>query len=139
MLYVAKTVTGHRDFQDAAGFLSNGGQRGPQFDFLKPGTYYINPLMFDVSQDEVVQVQRGEVAVIVSNIGKDPASAALGIDSGLTSEEKLKFGVERYVVDAGAYAGINNDHVNGPRRKAVAHRVEKKSGLPYILGRMSPA
>jgi uncharacterized membrane protein YqiK len=42
---VAASVTGHGDFQDASAFLANGGQRGPQFDLLKPGTYYINPVI----------------------------------------------------------------------------------------------
>ena len=38
-----KSVAGHKDFQDGAAFLQAGGQRGPQLDFLKPGTYYVNP------------------------------------------------------------------------------------------------
>lgn len=102
--YVAQSVQGHRDFQDAAGFLSQGGQRGPQLDFLKPGTYYINPLLFDVMLDEVLFVQRGEVAVIVSNIGKSPVieESADGVGNG----------VERYVVNAG-FRGIQKD-VLGP-------------------------
>ncbi len=41
---VAAGVSGHGDFQDASAFLAAGGQRGPQYDLLKPGTYYINPL-----------------------------------------------------------------------------------------------
>jgi hypothetical protein len=69
---VAHSVTGHNDFQDGSAFLASGGQRGPQFDLLKPGTYYINPMMFDVKLDEVATVQRGEVAVLVSNVGKEP-------------------------------------------------------------------
>jgi len=112
--YVAKSVSGHRDFQDAGAFLSSGGERGPQLDFLKPGTYYVNPLMFDVNLDDFLQVQRGEVAVIVSNIGKDPSlteSEAVK-QAKVPSEERLKSGVERYVVDAG-YRGIQRE-VLGP-------------------------
>ena len=41
---VAIRIEGHNDFQDGSAFLENGGQRGPQYDLLKPGTYYINPL-----------------------------------------------------------------------------------------------
>src|SRR5262249_10234974 len=100
--YVARTVTGHRDFQDAAGFLAGGGQRGPQLDFLRPGTYYINPLMFEAVLDDVLIVQRGEVGVVVSNIGKDPT---VGQPDAGSHGEDLKAGVERYVVDAG-YRGI---------------------------------
>ncbi len=100
---VAAVVTGHTDFQDAEAFLGAGGQRGPQFDLLKPGTYYINPLMFDVTMDRVAVVQRGEVAVLVSNVGKEPEG---------TEVERLNTGQERYVVPAG-YRGIQAD-VTGP-------------------------
>ena len=62
----------HNDYQDASAFLAKGGQRGPQLDVLKPGTYYINPLMFTLKLDEVAVVQCGEVAVLVSNEGQEP-------------------------------------------------------------------
>ncbi|OAI40573.1 hypothetical protein AYO38_05730 [bacterium SCGC AG-212-C10] len=100
---VAINVTGHNDFQDASAFLANGGQRGPQFDLLKPGTYYINPLMFDVKLDQVAVVQRGEVAVLVSNVGREPDS---------TDDIRLQPATERYVVPAG-FRGIQAD-VAGP-------------------------
>ena len=50
-----------------------GGQRGPQKDILLPGTYYINPLLFKVIPETAKEVKPGEVAVIVSNTGKDPS------------------------------------------------------------------
>jgi uncharacterized membrane protein YqiK len=70
--YVAQAVTGHDNFQDSNSFISGGGQRGPQKDILLPGTYYINPLMFKVIMESAKEVKPGEVAVIVSNVGKDP-------------------------------------------------------------------
>jgi len=100
---VAISVEGHQDFQDASAFLAAGGQRGPQYDLLKPGTYYINPLMYDVQLDEVAIVQRGEVAVLVSNVGKEPED--------ILQEERLA-GKERYVVPAG-FRGIQSE-VAGP-------------------------
>lgn len=100
---VALSVEGHQDYQDASAFLASGGQRGPQYDLLKPGTYYINPLMFDVQLDEVAIVQRGEVAVLVSNVGKEPED--------IPHEERLA-GKERYVVPAG-FRGIQSE-VAGP-------------------------
>jgi uncharacterized membrane protein YqiK len=101
---VATSVPNHNDFQDASLFLQNGGQRGPQFDLLKPGTYYINPMMFEVTVDEVAVVERGEVAVLVSNVGKQPDQ--------MSEEERLKPGQEVYVVPAG-YRGIQSE-VAGP-------------------------
>jgi len=100
---VAASVEGHNDFQNGSAFLASGGQRGPQYDLLKPGTYYTNPLMFDVQLDEVAVIQRGEVAVLVSNVGKEPED--------VPHEERLA-GKERYVVPAG-YRGIQAE-VAGP-------------------------
>jgi regulator of protease activity HflC (stomatin/prohibitin superfamily) len=100
---VAATVVGHDDFQNGSAFLEVGGQRGPQYDILKPGTYYINPLMFDVKLDDVAIVQRGEVAVLVSNVGREPEQ--------VPHEERL-MGQERYVVPQG-YRGIQAE-VAGP-------------------------
>lgn len=101
---VARSVTGHNDFQDSSAFLAGGGQRGPQFDLLKPGTYYINPLMFEVSLDNVAIIERGEVAVLVSNVGAEPET--------MTPEERLASGQEVYVVPAG-FRGIQRE-VAGP-------------------------
>lgn len=42
------------DFTDAAGFLRNGGQRGPQRQVLRDGTYAINVAQFVVITDELV-------------------------------------------------------------------------------------
>jgi uncharacterized membrane protein YqiK len=71
--YVATPVEGHDNFQDAHEFINHGGQRGPQKDILLPGTYYINPLLFKVILESAKEVKPGEVAVIVSNTGKDPS------------------------------------------------------------------
>jgi uncharacterized membrane protein YqiK len=70
--YVAVPVEGHSNFQTGDGFIKRGGQRGPQKDLLLPGTYYINPLLFKVIPEKAGEVRPGEVAVIVSNVGKDP-------------------------------------------------------------------
>ena len=71
--YVAEPVEGHDNFQDGHEFINRGGQRGPQKDILLPGTYYINPLLFKVISETAKEVKPGEVAVIVSNTGKDPS------------------------------------------------------------------
>lgn len=115
---VAPAINNHNDFQNGSAFLDNGGHRGPQFDVLKPGTYYINPLMFSVTMDDVEVVQRGEVAVLVSNVGKEPRPAA---------DERLGDGRERYVVPAG-YRGIQAD-VTGPG----VYYLNRWAYLPYII------
>ena len=125
--YVAQAVAGHADFQDANSFLKNGGERGPQLDVLKPGTYYINPLMFDVAFDDVQIVERGQVAVVVSNVGEEPTSdmkKRLGSSQmGATEEE----GKEKYVVPKG-YRGIQEE-VAGPGK----YYLNRLAFMPYII------
>ncbi|MGO9378899.1 MAG: SPFH domain-containing protein [Dissulfurispiraceae bacterium] len=125
--YVAKSVAGHSDFQDANAFLKGGGQRGPQLDVLKPGTYYINPLMFNVAFDDVAVVERGQVAVVVSNVGEEPTAdmkKRLGsTQMGATEEE----GKEKYVVPKG-YRGIQEE-VAGPGK----YYLNRLAFMPYII------
>src|SRR5260221_7520045 len=71
--YVAESIEGHDNFQDGHEFIDSKGQRGPQKDILLPGTYYINHLLFKVIPESAKEVKPGEVAVIVSNTGKDPS------------------------------------------------------------------
>jgi uncharacterized membrane protein YqiK len=71
--YVAESIAGHDNFQDGHEFIGSGGQRGPQKDILLPGTYYINPLLFKVIPETAKEIRPGEVAVVVSNVGKDPS------------------------------------------------------------------
>jgi uncharacterized membrane protein YqiK len=71
--YVAESIPGHDNFQDGHEFIESSGQRGPQKDILLPGTYYVNPQLFKVIPESAKEVKPGEVAVIVSNTGKDPS------------------------------------------------------------------
>ena len=126
--FVAKSVPGHSDFQNAQAFLDTGGQRGPQLDVLRPGTYYINPMLFQVSADNVAVVERGQVAVVVSNVGEEPtddvkkrlgASQAAHLEAGGNQET--------YVVPKG-YRGIQEE-VAGPGR----YYLNRRAFIPYIV------
>ena len=122
--YIAASVVNHNDYQDGEAFLKNKGQRGPQYDVLKPGTYYINPMMFDVKMDDVAQVERGQVAVVVSNVGAlppevqevteelDAAEKAGDQEKVAAIEQRLNSGLETYVVPDG-FKGIQRK-VAGP-------------------------
>jgi len=138
--YVAKSVTGHNDFQDASKFLTAGGQRGPQFDVLKPGTYYINPLIFKVELDDVAIIERGQVAVVVSNVGEEPTQVrkaieeiakkegvAVGTDSYKEIESRFEKGIERYVVPKGC-RGIQQE-VAGPG----FYYLNRRAFMAYIV------
>jgi uncharacterized membrane protein YqiK len=138
--YVAKTVTGHSDFQDASKFLQAGGQRGPQFDVLKPGTYYINPMMLKVDLDDVAIVERGQVAVVVSNVGDEPKqirklvedaakqeNAEIGSEAYRDIEKRFSVGIERYVVPKG-YRGIQQE-VAGPG----IYYLNRRAFIAYVI------
>lgn len=53
-MQVLATNTTANDFQDVAAFLKNGGQRGPQRQILREGTYAINLAQFVVITEERV-------------------------------------------------------------------------------------
>lgn len=125
--YVASPITGHNDYQDGSAFLTKQGQRGPQLDVLRPGTYYINPFMFSVEVDDVAVVERGQVGVVVSNVGDDPTEEMkkrLGSTQVGASEEE---GKEKYVVPKG-FRGIQEE-VAGPGR----YYLNRRAFMVYII------
>ena len=125
--YVASPVTGHNDYQDGSAFLTKQGERGPQLDVLRPGTYYINPSMFSVEVDNVAVIERGEVGVVVSNVGDEPTEEMrkrLGSTQIGASEEE---GKEKYVVPKG-FRGIQEE-VAGPGR----YYLNRRAFMVYVI------
>ena len=76
-------------FQNGQMFLDKGGYRGPQLDTIQPGTYYINPQLFDVKLFKIVDVPPGYVAVIRSNVGAE-LEHTIRKPAGTQSEGSLK-------------------------------------------------
>src|SRR5215467_8826875 len=56
---------------DAATFIGNGGQRGPQLTVLTPGKWRINRYLWDVAQVDAKEVKAGYVGVVKSNVHAD--------------------------------------------------------------------
>ncbi|HEX8353947.1 MAG TPA: SPFH domain-containing protein [Pyrinomonadaceae bacterium] len=110
--YVATPVDGHDNFQDCNEFISRGGQRGPQKDILLPGTYYINPLVFKLIPESAKEVKPGEVAVIVSNVGKDP-----GEDIRREMANKVRERLEQEERDQVSKAAARLDKLEGENRR----------------------
>jgi uncharacterized membrane protein YqiK len=113
--YVATPVEGHDNFQDGNDFIGNGGQRGPQKDILLPGTYYVNSMLFKVIPEAAKEIKPGEVAVIVSNVGKDPSeevrrAMAAKIRERLEREEQEQVAhVTALIDDKATVADIKQD------------------------------
>ncbi|MEI6852248.1 MAG: SPFH domain-containing protein, partial [Bacteroidota bacterium] len=144
--YVAKSTENHNNYQNIQAFLEGMGQRGPQLDVLKPGTYYINPLMFQVELDDVAVVERGQVAVVVSNIGEEPRQIKellnkvaveeskkeepkpeVTTEESASAEKRFEVGIERYVVPKG-FRGIQQE-VAGPG----IYYLNRRAYIAYII------
>ena len=123
--YVAQAITGHDNFQDSNTFITGGGQRGPQKDILLPGTYYINPLMFKVILESAKEVKPGEVAVIVSNVGKDP-----GEEIRQAMAAKIRERLEREEAEQMQLAAEKLDRVDGEGGTIADIKAEIESGDP---------
>jgi len=116
--YVAESIPGHDNFQDGHEFIDSKGQRGPQKDILLPGTYYINPLLFKVIPESAKEIKPGEVAVIVSNTGKDPSDdirrqMAAKVRERMEREEKEQAAQSASHLDAADAAQIKSELLNG--------------------------
>ncbi|MEI7424214.1 MAG: SPFH domain-containing protein [Prolixibacteraceae bacterium] len=53
-----------QNFQDAKAFLTNGGQKGRQTQFLTAGTYRINHRLFKVTNFDIVRISPNAVGII---------------------------------------------------------------------------
>jgi uncharacterized membrane protein YqiK len=116
--YVAESIPGHDNFQDGHEFIDSRGQRGPQKDILLPGTYYINPLLFKVIPETAKEVKPGEVAVIVSNTGKDPSDEvrremAAKVRARMEREEKEQAAHSAAHLDQAAAEEIKEELMTG--------------------------
>jgi uncharacterized membrane protein YqiK len=123
--YVATPVEGHDNFQDCNEFITSGGQRGPQKDILLPGTYYINPLVFKVIPETAKEVAPGEVAVIVSNIGKDP-----GEEVRRSMAAKVRERMEREEQEHVEQAAARLDKLSDENRNVAEIQEDLMSGDP---------
>ena len=122
--YVAESVAGHDNFQDGHEFIDGKGQRGPQKDILLPGTYYINPLLFKVILESAKEVKPGEVAVIVSNTGKDPSD-----DIRRQMAAKVRARMEREEKEQAEQSAAMLDKIDDGRTAAEI-KVELMTGDP---------
>lgn len=68
---VGRSVEGHDNFQKAEVFLRNNGQKGPQVDILRPGTYNIHTGIFKVTIVDAVTIGDGQIGVVEA-LGGEP-------------------------------------------------------------------
>ena len=56
-------------YQDAKAFFDGGGERGPQMKIIPPGNYRINPILFDVRLNDVVDIPENKIGVVTTKEG----------------------------------------------------------------------
>ena len=64
-------------YQDARGFLTRGGERGPQISIIPPGTYRINTGLFQVALADVLEIPDNMVGVVTTKDGKPLATGEI--------------------------------------------------------------
>jgi len=57
-------------FQDSPAFMANGGERGPQMSVIAPGTYRINPYLFNVQLADVIDIPENKVGIVTTREGQ---------------------------------------------------------------------
>jgi regulator of protease activity HflC (stomatin/prohibitin superfamily) len=56
-------------FQDAEMFLANHGKKGPQVGILRPGTYRINTILFNINKAPAVKINDNTIGIAVAKDG----------------------------------------------------------------------
>jgi CDP-paratose 2-epimerase len=54
------------DFQDARAFLTNGGQKGKQVNYLNNGVYRINTHLFNIELAEIINIEDGQLGIVTA-------------------------------------------------------------------------
>ncbi len=90
-------------FQSGQAFIDAGGERGPQMAVMSAGTYRINPFMFAVSLDNVVDVPDNKVGIVVTREGKPLDSGEI---AGAPVGGHDTFQNPQAFVDAGGSKGL---------------------------------
>lgn len=102
------------DYQDARSFLSNGGQRGKQVNYLNNGVYRINTYLFELAITDITYIEDGQVGVITAldGIPLDQSAIAGNVikdhnnfqDFDLFLSSGGQRGLQTQVIQAGNYS-----------------------------------
>src|ERR1700740_157206 len=93
-------------FQDAAAFLDNNGQKGPQAAFLTPGNYRINTFLFEIEMVDITQVQENKVGIITTLDG-EPLDRGYIADSSVSGHKNFQDPIT--FINAGGRKGLQED------------------------------
>jgi len=64
-------------FQDAQAFIDKGGERGPQMSIIPQGQYRINPKLFTVTMENVIDIPDNMVGIVTTKEGQPLTSGEI--------------------------------------------------------------
>ena len=64
-------------FQDAQAFINNGGERGPQMSIIPQGQYRINPKLFTVTMEDVIDIPDNMIGIVTTKEGEPLTSGEI--------------------------------------------------------------
>lgn len=148
-----RNIEGHNNFQDADGFLKNGGNKGLQPQVILAGSYYLNPWFIQVEQVKMTEIPIGHVGVVISfigNEGKDLSGAEFKHGNIVSKGEKGvwaepfgpgKYAVNPYIMKV-ELVPTTNLVLNWASARTESHQLDKhlstitvrsKDGFPFNL------
>jgi uncharacterized membrane protein YqiK len=99
-------------YQDAQKFFAAGGERGPQVKLIPPGTYRINPILFDVKLADVVDIPENKIGIVTTKEGK--ALPTGEIAGGEVAEHNMFQDPDRFIANGG-FKGLQEQVLLGGR------------------------
>jgi uncharacterized membrane protein YqiK len=90
-------------FQDAKTFMDGGGQRGPQSTVIPPGTYFINPYLFQLVMANTTQIGPDQIGIVSTREG---AALEAGEIAGPLVDGHDSFQNAQAFVDKGGRKGL---------------------------------
>jgi uncharacterized membrane protein YqiK len=90
-------------FQDAQAFIKNGGERGPQMRVIPQGQYRINPMMFDIRMEPVLDIPDNMVGVVTTKDGQPLRSGEI---AGKEVPNHDMFQNPQAFIDGGGFKGL---------------------------------
>lgn len=144
---LADKVDGHKNFEIGEMFIKNGGQKGRQVEHLMPGTYRINPLLFNVAEPvPMVTIGPEEVGIVTILEGRpitDSSKIAADIvdldkhnnfqDADAFIKARGQKGLQVPVLRAGSYA-INPWFADVKRQKMVQVNIGECAVVTSFVG-----
>jgi uncharacterized membrane protein YqiK len=87
-------------FQDAQAFIDKGGERGPQMSIIPQGQYRINPKLFTVTMEDVIDIPDNMVGIVTTKEGEPLTSGEIA--GGEVADHDMFQNPQAFVTNGGS-------------------------------------